>query len=121
MAEGNGSNGGALVQLAKIEGARERVPLSHILTVIGLLGGALLYFESRLSSQDAALQREQRDLDHTLEIQIRHADEKIETLAARVISFIEYSRDWQMRHTEFSASKAGEFQARLDALEKRQP
>ena len=118
--QSNGANGnGALIQLAEIKGSRERVPLSHILTVVGLLGGAMLYFESRMSALDTALQREQRDLDHTLEIQIRHTDEKINTLSERVISFIEYSRDWQMSHTEFSANKSGQYEARIEALENR--
>lgn len=116
MAEGNG-NGEVRERVAKFEGERDRVPLGHILTALGIALVMLGYIESRINALDTALQREARDLDHALEIQIGQVKEVTDTNNERFISFIYQIREWQLEAIEKEAFHRGQVSARLDALE----
>ena len=132
MAEESNGNGAIKERVAKVEAAREKVSVVHILTGLSLAGGLVLYHQSALSALeesfdlrvtrlDEALQREQRDLDRTLEVQIENIRELTATQDDRFIDFIDAFRLWQLDQIEANAYARGRTDARLDALEIKSP
>jgi hypothetical protein len=126
---GENGNGAVRERVARVEAARERVPVGHLLTVAGLIGGFVLYlqasnarmeesFDLRLTRLDEALQREQRDLDRTLEVQIEHLRALSSVNDGRFVAFIDSFRVWQLEQIEANAYARGKTDARLDSLER---
>lgn len=108
-------------EVATIKAQRQTVPISIMLSWLGLFGSLVVMGLRELDKLDERLQREARDLDHTLNVQIAHTDEKFEAHVDRVVTFIESFKAWQISHTDFSATSLADHNARLRALEKQNP